>query len=247
MDIIDLGLIPYTEAVDIQLRRLEEVRCGGKETVFFLRHPAVITLGRNGGRENLLISENELKEQGIEIIPTTRGGDITCHFPDQLVMYPVLGVEKRPGGIKKLIFDLQEAVINTLHFFCIPAEARPGYPGVWTNKKKIASIGIAVRHWVSYHGLSLNVGPDLSLFRYITPCGLKDAAQTSVCRERNDQRVGYEEIKEVLSANMLRQFAHTTLASHQTAQGQGFHRDRKTAPGPGASDRMPGCQMPEHL
>ncbi len=212
MKILDLGLISYTRAVEIQLRRLHEVKSGGEDTVFFLRHPRVITLGRNGGRENLLLDIRELKKMGIEVIQSSRGGNITCHFPDQLIMYPVLGMEKRNGGLKKFFYDLQQATINTLEDLDIPAYSRDGYPGVWTDGKKIASIGIALKHWVTYHGLSLNIGPDLSLFEYITPCGLKDAEQTSIYYQSKKDKIGYNETKEALSAYIKKRFAHSALA-----------------------------------
>ena len=212
MKIIDLGLISYTRAVDIQIRRLHEVKNGGEDTVFFLCHPRVITLGRNGGLENLLVDVRELKKMCIEVIQSSRGGNITCHFPDQLIMYPVFRIEKRKGGIKKFFSDLQQTTIEALEDLGIPAYSRDEYPGVWTNGKKIASIGIAVKNWVTYHGLSLNMGPDLSLFEHIIPCGLKDAEQTSIYHQTKKDRVDYKKTKEILSAYMQKQFAHPPLA-----------------------------------
>ncbi len=218
MKIIDLGLISYSRAEEIQLDRLWEIKNGAENTVFFLRHPPVITLGKNGGRENLLVDMPRLKDEGIEVVQSSRGGNITCHFPDQLIMYPVLRIEKRSGGIKKFFSDLQEAAIRTLDHFGISAHSRDGYPGVWTNGKKIASIGIAVKHWITYHGLSLNIGPDLSLFEYITPCGLREARQTSIHHEINTNDIEYNEVKEVLSDFMQKQFTDSALDEGKAAR-----------------------------
>lgn len=176
MQITDLGLIPYADACKLQEEALAQVIGGAQERLFILEHPPTITFGRNGGRENLPAGAGFFKERGIEIVQSSRGGNITCHFPGQLVAYPVLRVEKRPGGLKAFFHQMEQAAICTLSRFGVSAARQEGRPGVWVGKRKIASIGIGVKRWVTYHGLSLNIGADLSLFDLVSPCGLPVAA-----------------------------------------------------------------------
>ncbi len=212
MEIIDLGLIPYGEAVEIQLERLEKVTRGEDEgALYLLEHPKVVTLGRQGGLENLLANEEGLKSLGIDVVQTTRGGNITCHFPGQLVAYPIIRVEKRPGGIRKFFFDLEESVVRTCAAFGVTAQRREGHPGVWLGQRKICSIGIGVRRWVTYHGLALNVEKDLSLFRTITPCGIQGAVPTSISLEAG-RDVSVKEAKNVFKREFTEIFTHSPLA-----------------------------------
>ena len=227
MDIIDLGLVRHAEAEAIQLRRLPLVAEGAEDTLYLLEHPRTITLGRNGGRENLLAGEAALAAQGIELVQTSRGGNITCHYPGQLVAYPVFRVSARPGGLRRFFFDLEEVVIRTLSGFGLEAGRSQGRPGVWVGPRKIASIGIGVRRWTSYHGLSLNVGRDLSLFRLITLCGLPDAEPTSLHRELRDESISMQEIKHVCAREFRTVFAHPAVAAHETADWPRLCRDRQ--------------------
>ena len=218
MHIIDLELIRHAEAEAIQMNRLAEVTEGAEDTLYLLEHPKTITLGRNGGRENLLVGENALTAQGVELVQTRRGGNITCHFPGQLVAYPVFRLAGRPGGLRRFFFDLEEVVIRTLEHFGLAAGRAEGRPGVWIGPRKIASIGIGMRRWTSYHGVSLNVGRDLSLFRLITLCGLPDAEPTSLHRELSDESISMQEIKHVCAREFRAVFAHPAVAAHQAAQ-----------------------------
>jgi lipoyl(octanoyl) transferase len=218
MRIVDLGLVSHAQAEAIQLDRLPLVSEGAEDTLYLLEHPKVITLGRNGGRENLLASDEALATEGIELVQTRRGGNITCHFPGQLVAYPVFRIALRPGGMRRFFFDLEEVVIRTLDHFGLAAGRAEGRPGVWIGPRKIASIGIGMRRWTSYHGVSLNVGRDLSLFRLITLCGLPDAEPTSLHRELDDESIPMQEIKHVCAREFRAVFAHPSVAAHQTAQ-----------------------------
>ena len=225
MEIIDLGLIPYKEAEAIQLERLKAVQEGAAEsTLYLLEHPKVITLGRQGGAENLHVPAEYLNEQNIELVQSTRGGNITCHFPGQLVAYPIVKVEKRKGGIRKFFDDMEQVTIDTLGRFNIEAIRREGYPGVWADgQRKIASIGIGVKRWVTYHGLALNVCRDVSLFELITLCGINDAMPTSMEHERElatpnaEVSITVEEVKDVFKKEFQRIFADTTVAAHPAA------------------------------
>jgi len=218
MRIVDLGLISHAQAEAIQLDRLPLVSEGAEDTLYLLEHPRTITLGRNGGRENLLVSDEALGTEGIELVQTRRGGNITCHFPGQLVAYPVFRIASRPGGMRRFFFDLEEVVIRTLDHFCLIAGRAEGRPGVWIGPRKIASIGIGMRRWTSYHGVSLNVGRDLSLFRLITLCGLPDAEPTSLHRELSDESISMQEIKHVCAREFRAVFAHPRVAAHPAAQ-----------------------------
>jgi len=180
MNFHDLGLISYDKALTVQLRAVDNVLQGGAEQVFLLEHYPVVTLGRNQSMANLLKSEDSLRSEGIQLVRSSRGGDITCHFPGQLVIYPVMRIAGRPGGIRTFFHNLEQVVINVLFFYGINSWRRSGRAGVFTLNGKISSMGIAVKKWVSYHGIALNLHQDLGLFDCINPCGFKGMSMTSV-------------------------------------------------------------------
>jgi len=215
MRVVDLGLMAYGEAEALQLSTLAEVQSGGEQTLFLVEHPKVITLGLQGGRENLHVSAAHLAGQGIELAQTRRGGNITCHFPGQLVAYPIFLVGQRRGGIRKFFANMEEAVIRTCAHFGVGTERREGYPGVWTSaqagQRKICSMGIGVKRGVTYHGLALNVGPDVSLFELITLCGIGGATPTSLAREAG-REMNMKEVKDVLAEEFRALFTHPPLA-----------------------------------
>ena len=212
MRVVDLGLIPYAEAEKIQLETLNDVVNGAEETLFLLEHPPVITLGRNGGRENLHVSDEFLEQQGIELVHSSRGGNITCHFPGQLVAYPIFRVAKKPGGMRGLFTDLEEVVMRTCSHYGLPTTRQEGKPGVWIENRKICSIGIAMRKWTSYHGLAFNVLQDVDLFSLITLCGLADAEPTSLAHELGREDLDMQEVKHVLREAFRTVFADSAVA-----------------------------------
>nr|WP_321256153.1 lipoyl(octanoyl) transferase LipB [uncultured Pseudodesulfovibrio sp.] len=219
MKIIDLGLISYKKAEALQLKTLEAVTAGSEDnTVFILEHPKVITLGRQGGAENLHMDKALLAEHGIELAQTTRGGNITCHFPGQLVAYPIWRVEKRPGGMRKFFHDMEEAVINTCAHFGVQTIRRPKHPGVWVDEtRKICSMGIGVRRWVTYHGLALNIGSDVSLFNAITLCGIQGAVPTSLSTEAGHE-IDMKDAKNVFEKEFRKAFADSQMVAHKAAE-----------------------------
>jgi lipoyl(octanoyl) transferase len=219
MKIIDLGLIGYKDAEALQLEALEAVTSGNQEnTVFLLEHPKVITLGRLGGSENLHLDPEELQFNNIDLVQTTRGGNITCHFPGQLVAYPIWQVEKRPGGMRKFFHDMEQAVIDTCAHYGVETIRRPKHPGVWVDEtRKICSMGIGVRRWVTYHGLALNVARDVSLFDAITLCGIQGAVPTSISAEAG-RDIDMEDVKHVFKRAFTKAFADTPVAADQAAQ-----------------------------
>jgi len=208
MNIIDLGLIEYDKALQIQLETLERVIAKEENnTLFLLEHYPVITLGRNGGQENLLVDRTMLAQKGVRVVKASRGGNITCHFPGQLVFYPIFKLERKKGGIKRFFYELEEVVIQVLKKYEISAERIENKAGVFVAGKKIASMGIAVRKWVSYHGVALNLVNDLSLFEFINPCGLNGIEMTSIHRERGDHYPDMSKLKEDIVHEFRKTFA----------------------------------------
>ena len=183
MHAFDLGLVGYAEALVLQKRAQAHVQAGGDDMLLLLEHPPTISIGRNSGSENLPPHLETVWNGHVDVARSTRGGNITCHFPGQLVAYPVINLKKRAGGVRAHVYGLEEAAIRTLARFQVRAARRQSFPGVWTGGKKIASLGIAVNRCVTMHGLALNVAHDLSLFNIIAPCGLKNVAATSMARE----------------------------------------------------------------
>jgi lipoate-protein ligase B len=168
----DWGLIGYLEAYQRQKDLVNRVIAGESPRLILCEHPAVLTMGRMTKPENLLWTTESIKAQGVDVISVDRGGDVTLHAPGQLVAYPIMNLSDRGRDLKVFLEELEQVVIDLLREFDILAGSINGQRGVWAGKDKIASIGIGVRKWVSYHGLGLNVNTDLKLFRMIRPCGL---------------------------------------------------------------------------
>jgi lipoate-protein ligase B len=145
-----------------------------------LEHTPVFTVGRGGGIENLLVTADKLHTMGIEFYETQRGGNITFHGPGQLVGYPIMHLGSYSRDIRRYLYSLEEVIIRTLSKFNTAGYRVGGYTGVWVEGKKIASIGVAVKRWVTMHGFALNVQPDLAYLELINPCGLKSDNYTSL-------------------------------------------------------------------
>ena len=153
------------------------------DTLILLEHDPVFTLGKSGKSENLLVSFEQLKDEGISFYPTSRGGDITFHGPGQLIVYPIFDLDRHFTDIHRYLRTLEEAVIRTLADFGIEAGRSEGQTGVWVGDRKICAMGVKASRWVVMHGLALNVNPDLRYFRYIVPCNIADKDVTSIKRE----------------------------------------------------------------
>lgn len=190
----DWGLINYQQAYARQKEEAERVIAGAPARLIFCEHPAVLTLGRMTKRENLLWPKELIESKDVSIVPIDRGGDVTLHAPGQLVIYSIMNLSVVERNLKRYLEQLQEVVIDLLKEFDILAEGLNGQRGVWAGKDKIASIGVGVRKWVSYHGIGLNVNTDLELFRMIRPCGL-DVAMTSM-KKLKGQPVDINLVKE---------------------------------------------------
>jgi lipoate-protein ligase B len=179
--IIDLGLIDYPKALDLQRhlwsRRVErEV----PDLLLILEHPHVFTLGRRGERSSLLISPDILEAMKIPLFHTERGGDVTYHGPGQMIAYPILNLKEYGYRLIGYVGELEEVILSVLRDFGIEGKRNSLNRGVWTGGDKIASIGVAIKRWVSLHGLALNYATDLKYFDLINPCGLKKVKITSM-------------------------------------------------------------------
>lgn len=186
LKVIELGLISYAEAFELQKRYTEERRAGRiPDTLLLLEHPPTITLGRNADRTHILSSPEELKTEGIAVCDTDRGGDVTYHGPGQLVGYPILDLHRLPHtpDLHGYLRRIEETLIRALARFGIDGGRFPGYTGVWVEAAppvKIAAIGIRVSRWITRHGFALNVSPRLDPFASIVPCGIHDYGVTSM-------------------------------------------------------------------
>jgi lipoyl(octanoyl) transferase len=175
LEILDLGRIRYTDALAIQQRLAEERKRGsGVDTLLFVEHPHVVTLGRNAKEQHVLASEEILARSGIALYETDRGGDVTYHGPGQIVGYPILDLREWKRDVHAYFSGVEQALIDALATFRIDARRVPqrGYEGVWVDGAKIAAIGVHISRWITSHGFALNVETDLSYFKYIVPCGL---------------------------------------------------------------------------
>ncbi len=191
----DLGCIAYQHAFEIQQKAQAFVLGGGDDILLLLEHPPTVTIGKNSGQENLPPNLASMWGSTVDVVHSTRGGNITCHFPGQLVAYPIINLKKRTGGVRAYVHDVEETAIRTVRQFGISATRNPGFPGVWVGNSKIASLGIAVRRHITLHGLAMNVDKDLSLFNFITPCGLDGVTATSVQREQTGAPASMAHVK----------------------------------------------------
>lgn len=181
----DLGLRPYAEALEIQ-RALRHRRIEGtlaEDVLLLVEHPPVITLGRGTRVSSLPLAPAALERRGVEVFEVERGGDVTLHAPGQLVGYPILDLRQHRQDLHWYLRSLEDVLIQALGGFGIEADRNPGRTGVWTAGRKIASIGIHVKQWVTLHGFALNVLTDLDLFDLIVPCGIPQVVMTSVAAE----------------------------------------------------------------
>lgn len=184
-----LGRVPYRDAWDLQ-KRLAAARADERigDRLLLLEHPAVLTLGRQADEHHVLASPAELARRGIEVLRVERGGEVTYHGPGQLVAYPILGLSRRGLLVRPLVRALEAAMIATCAASGVQASRRDGHPGCWCDPdgvapRKIGALGLRVERGVSYHGIALNIAPDLADFDLIDPCGMPGVVSTSVARE----------------------------------------------------------------
>lgn len=179
--IVDLGLIDYGRAWELQ-RQLWSKRVEGElpDLFLLLEHPHVITLGRRGNRSFLIATPEELENAKIPIFHVERGGDVTYHGPGQIVGYPLFNLKEYGYRLVRYVDQLEEVILRVLQDFGIEGKRDALNRGVWVDREKIASIGVAIKRWVSFHGFALNYDTDLKYFDLIHPCGLKGIRMTSM-------------------------------------------------------------------
>ena len=208
--VADLGLIEYQRAHDLQLK-LVELRSKGRvpDTLLLLEHNHVITLGRR-------LRSMDLRLPNIPVYKVERGGEATYHGPGQLVGYTIIDLEELGISVWDYVWRIEEVLIRTIKEFGLNGYRVKKYPGVWVNGRKIASIGLALRHWITYHGFALNVNPDLGYFKLIKPCGLSPEMMTSIQRELGKE-VDLEKVKQLVTENfkqVLEYHESTELRGH---------------------------------
>lgn len=183
--VVRQGVTSYAEILELQ-RRIAAARITGEisqDVLLLLEHSPVVTLGRSSKEMNLVASKDFLASRGVELYEVERGGDVTFHGPGQLVGYPIIDLKRHKQDLHWYLRQLEQAIIATLAKFGVVAERSAGFTGVWTNGRKIASIGVHARDWVTWHGIALNVSTDLSFFDLIVPCGIAGVVMTSIEKE----------------------------------------------------------------
>ena len=191
-----LGRITYSDASALQQKLVQdrfEEKIG--DVLLILEHPPTITLGKFAKADNILLPSDALKEKGIAVHASNRGGDVTFHCPGQLIIHPILDLRKRPGNLRGYITDLEEVALRVLQGYGIAAERWPEHPGLWVDAKQIGAIGLYFSHGISMHGLSLNVNPDLSSFEVINLCGLPGMTATSIAHQTGHQDIAMQEVE----------------------------------------------------
>ena len=203
-NILDLGKSHYNDAWKLQ-KRLQSQRISGQidDQLLLVEHFPVYTLGKNTPREHLLTKESD----NISIIQTDRGGDITFHGPGQLVGYPILDLNQYKRSITWYMRELEQLIIDVLKKYDINAERKKGLTGVWVKGKKIAALGVRISKWVTMHGFSLNINPDLKYYQGIIPCGIKDYGVTSMADLLGNDVPDMSEIKDTLVQHFIAKFS----------------------------------------
>jgi lipoyl(octanoyl) transferase len=208
LNVIDLGCLRYAEAFAVQQRLVDErKRREGTDTLLFVEHPHVVTMGRNAKQQHILASEEILTRTGIELYESDRGGDVTYHGPGQVVGYPILDLREWKRDVHAYFCGVEQALIDSLAALGIRAGrvAQRGYEGVWVDGAKIAAIGIHISRWITSHGFALNVDTDLNYFKYIVPCGLSKP----VCSLRSlSCPASHDEVKRAIAASFAAVFGY---------------------------------------
>lgn len=218
LEVLNLGRMRYADALDIQQQLVNQrKRDEGVDTLVYVEHPHVVTIGRNGKQQHLLASEEILARTGIDFFETDRGGDVTYHGPGQIVGYPILDLREWRRDVHAYFAGIEQCLIDALGIFGVTAGRVPerGYEGVWVTGAKIAAIGIHISRWITSHGFALNVDTDLSYFRYIVPCGLTKP----VCSLRSvGCQANREEVMQAITASFAKTFDYEVVMAHQDLQ-----------------------------
>jgi len=209
----DCGLMRYREALELLLELVDRRRAGDiGDTVLVLEHEPVITLGARQTANKLLASTEEVAAKGIDLVDIRRGGGVTAHNPGQLVFYPILHLQNARVGINEYIRELEQIGIELLRSLGVGSDRKKGFPGLWVDGRKIASIGVRVSKFVTYHGMAINISNDLSIFDYFVPCGLDGVQMTSVVKETGREHA-MKDVKRRLSELLGKHFSFSKEAA----------------------------------
>jgi lipoate-protein ligase B len=205
-ELINLPHLAYAEALELMRGLVEKKSLGPfPEVLIILEHEPVLTMGRRAEEADILVPAKVLAEEGITVHRVERGGLITYHGPGQLVAYPIFNLRTMEITVHQLVYGLEEIILKTLSDFNIAAERKAGQRGVWVEREKIASLGLAVRGGVSFHGLALNVDPDLHHFDLINPCGLNGVGMTSM-RKVLGRPIDKSDLRQKMAGYFAQQF-----------------------------------------
>tara|TARA_A100001015_G_scaffold291804_1_gene366417 strand:+ start:1655 stop:2290 length:636 start_codon:yes stop_codon:yes gene_type:complete len=201
-NILDLGLSDYNETWKLQ-KKLQSKRILGEieDHLLLVEHPPVFTLGKNASKKHIINNSED-----VSIIQTDRGGNITFHGPGQLVCYPILDLNHYKRSITWYMRELEQLIIDVLSEYDIKASRKKGLTGTWVKDKKIAALGVRISKWVTMHGLSLNINPDLAFYKNIIPCGIKEYGVTSMAKIMGNEVPSMDEIKAKITKYFTKNF-----------------------------------------
>lgn len=205
--LLNIPRIAYRSAYRLQQDAVAARHAGylDRDLIMILEHPAVFTLGRRGGRENLVVPEEILKARGIEIVPVERGGDITYHGPGQVVVYLIMDLKQARFSVTEFVSGLETAMVRTAAHWGIEAAGNATFRGAWAGPRKLGSVGITVRRGITFHGLALNANTDLEPFSWINPCGIQGCTMTSLAIETG-RRVDVTQVRLQLADHLSELF-----------------------------------------
>jgi lipoate-protein ligase B len=204
--IIDCGIKDYQSVLQMQENAFQNLLAGtGKDTVFIVEHPQVLTLGARESANKLLKDSDAIKQSGIEIYQIRRGGGATAHNPGQLVVYPIINLKKHNLGVSDFVHLLENIGIELLKELGMNCQTKKGFPGLWIEDRKIASIGVQIKKWITFHGMAININNDLSIFDFIVPCGLDNVKMTNAQIELG-KKIHMETAKSTLKTSLLKHF-----------------------------------------
>ena len=201
-NILDLGLSDYNDTWKLQ-KKLQSKRILGEieDHLLLVEHPPVFTLGKNASRQHIINNSED-----VSIIQTDRGGNITFHGPGQLVCYPILDLNHYKRSITWYMRELEQLIIDVLGEYDIKASRKKGLTGTWVKDKKIAALGVRISRWVTMHGFSLNINPDLNFYKHIIPCGIKEYGVTSMAKIMGNEVPSMDEVKTKMTKHFTKNF-----------------------------------------
>ena len=187
LNFLNLGQRDYKEVLELQEQLFyKRINNEISDTFILVEHNPVLTLGRSANRDNIVVSDRVLNDEGIEVVNIGRGGDVTYHGPGQIVGYPIINIKDKNMGVKDFVYNIEEVIISTCKKYELDAYRDDINNGVWVNNKKITAVGFKVKKWVTMHGFAFNINTNLDHFKYIIPCGIVGRDATSLKEELNN-------------------------------------------------------------